>query len=389
MKTRRSALLILVIALLPSTASANAGSPLMWASLLYLVFGNAIIGLIEGILLSRIFKCPERKSILTLIAANYVSAWVGVILFSMVINPLPDITIENIRFWFCSFVVLAYLVTLLIEFPFFCFVMRSQKRCFVRAVMATALVNAISYVLLFGWYWMMVSGTSMMTRLQVVKPGSFTQRDEYALFFISIDGTQILQTDLNGQHRTVLRDVVATHRNDRLFSRRNTKTGYDLFIRLDSDKRENKREDLIATNFSEHAPVEWRISEGYSEKAEGTWFNFGHVPSLASKSEWEFSTGFWTVDGIRCENKKVNASVRFSLATPFAAWIVRNATHLEGDNVIFQLGENQICILDPESRRIGLIARGKGPIVAKLTMSNKSPLPTGKSTTDSPPIAPP
>jgi len=175
MKSRRSALLILVIALLPSTAFADAGTPLMWASMLHLVFGNAIVGIIEGILLARIFKCPVWRSILTLIPANYASAWVGLLLFSGVLKPLPDITIENIRFWFCFFVVFSFLVTLVIEYPFFWFVMRSQERRLVRAVKATALVNAISYVLLFGWYWM-ASGTSMMTQLQVVSPGSLSHQ---------------------------------------------------------------------------------------------------------------------------------------------------------------------------------------------------------------------
>ena len=337
----------------------------MWASILHLVFGNAIIGFVEGILLSLIFKCPKWRSILILIAANYVSAWVGGILVSGVLSSLPDMTIENISFWFCSFVVIAYLVTLLIEYPFFWFVMRSQERCLVRAAKATALVNAISYVLLFGWYWM-ASGTSMMTRLQVVSTGSLTPRDEYALFFISTDGRQILQTDLNGQHRSVLSQVVAPHRNDRLFARRNSKTGYDLFVHLDSDDRDKVREDLIAANFSDQAPVDWSMSEGRSEKIEGTWFNFGKAPSLASKSDWEFSTGFWPAEGITADNKKEEDELSFSLETPFAAWIIRNATQLEGDIVVFQLGDNQICKLDPASSRIALIARGKGPIVAKL-----------------------
>jgi len=358
----------------------------MWASMIHLVFGNAIIGIIEGVLLSRIFNCPARRSILILIAANYVSAWVGGFLLTGVIIPLPDITIENIRFWFCTFVGVAFLVTLLIELPFYWFVLRPQGQVLLRAVKATALVNTISYGLLFSWYWV-ASGTSMMTQLQVVSPSSLDQGDEYALYFISIDGTQILQTDLNGHHRTVLREVVATHRNDRLFTRRNTQTGYDLFVHLDSDQRENERENLIATNFSELAPVEWRISEGHSEKSEGTWFNFGYVPSLASNSDWEFRTGFWPIEGIRCDNKKMNASVRFSLETPFAAWIARNATHLERGIVVFQLGDNQICILDPESRRIAMIARGKGPIVAKLTMSNKTSLPTGNRSPISTPTA--
>lgn len=345
----------------------------MWASMLHLVFGNAIIGFIEGFLLSCIFKCPSRRSILTLIAANYVSAWMGGFLLTGGLIPLPDITIENIQFWFCAFVGIAFLVTILIEFSFFCFVLRLQGRIFFRAAKATALVNAISYSLLFAWYWM-ASGTSMMTQLQVVSPSSLIQGDDYALYFISPDGTQILQTDLNGNHRSVLKNVVATNRDDRLFSRRNAQTGYDLFVHLQSKNRENEREDLIATNFSSDAPVEWRMSKGHSEKASGTWFNFGQVPSLASKSDWEFNTGFWAIDGISGDNKKKKISVHFSLETPFASWIARNATQLEGDSIIFQLGENQICILHPESSRIALITRGKGPIVAKLKKVNKAGL---------------
>ena len=46
--------MILALTILPSMASANAGTPLMWASMLHLVFGNAIIGLIEGLILARL-----------------------------------------------------------------------------------------------------------------------------------------------------------------------------------------------------------------------------------------------------------------------------------------------------------------------------------------------
>ncbi len=50
--------------------------------------------------------------------------------------------------------------------------------------------------------------------------------------------------------------------------------------------------------------------------------------------------------------------------SPIASWPVRYATHIEGDFVIFQLGEDQICILQPQERRIALIVRGRMPVVA-------------------------
>ena len=49
MKHRILVLLVGVLAFVPQIASANAGTPLMWAGLLHLVVGNALIGFGEGI----------------------------------------------------------------------------------------------------------------------------------------------------------------------------------------------------------------------------------------------------------------------------------------------------------------------------------------------------
>ena len=98
----------------------------------------------------------------------------------------------------------------------------------------------------------------------------------------------------------------------------------------------------------------------------GTWFNFGAVPSLAgSGAEWKYHTGFWAGEGLSGENQKTGERIHLSLEIPFASWMVRNAVQLDGDLVLFQLGNDQICLLRPGEKRIALIARGKGPPVAK------------------------
>jgi hypothetical protein len=234
METRLRFLIVLAVALVPSTASANAGTPLMWATMLHLFLGNAVIGLVEGILLERLFNCGVRRSILILIAANYVSAWVGYGLVSGGLGMLPEITIETVRFWSWVFFAITFVVTLLIELPFVRWVMPPQGKT-------------------FG---------------QVLKGA------------------------------------------------------------------------------------------------------FGKVTSLASDSDWEFRTGFWAAEGIKGTNKKTGDKVHYALETPYSMWNVRNATQIEGDMVVFQLGKSQICALHPESRRIALLARGKGPIVAKRGAAN-------------------
>jgi hypothetical protein len=196
------------------------------------------------------------------------------------------------------------------------------------------------------------------------RPADMVADQAYALYFLSPEGNQVLQTDLSGGPPTVLSRIAAPHGNDRLFARANPQAGYDLFVWLDSDERNSGKSALISENFSRHAADKSKLSTIRSPDDEGTWFNFGEVPSLAPASDWSFVTGFWASEGIVARNQKTDETLHFSLETPFASWIIRNATQLEGDLVVFQLGKDQICILHLPSRRIALIARGKGPIVA-------------------------
>lgn len=365
MKKSRYMLPILALALFPSTASANAGTPLMWASILHLVFGNAIIGLIEGLLLGSIFKCSKWKSVLILIVANYASAWAGGFFVAGYLPSLVDITIQNIQYWFLAFVAVAFVITLLIEFPFFWFALRSRDHSLRRSLIATPIIHGISYTLLIGWYWM-ASGTSMMTKLEVVAADEMQISEPFVLYYISPEGDRVLRMNLNDSGSAKpISEVAAHHRNDRLFVRPRDASGYDLLVFLDSEDRGSQTEEKVLEDFSEQAPVEWRISEGHSEEAEGSWFNFGTVPAIGGESDWEFRTGFWPVEGLNGNNEKTGESFHFSLELPFSAWPVRNATQITGDYVVMQLGDDQICLLHPASRRIVLVARGKGPIVSK------------------------
>lgn len=371
MKKSRYMLLILALALFPSTASANAGTPLMWASMLHLVFGNAIIGLIEGQLLAWLFKCTRWKSILILIAANYASAWAG----GFLVAGLPsrvDITIQNIQSWFLIFVVAAFVVTFLIEFAFFWIALGSREHRLRRTLTATLAVNGISYVFLCSWYWI-ASGTSMLTQLEVVSLDKMKLPEPYALYYLSSGGDQVIRMNpTDPDSKQTISKVTAYHRNDRLFARPSRNTGFDLFVYLDSEEHESATESKVLENFSEQGPVEWGIADRHSEKAEASWFNFGQVPVVGTESDWKFSTGFWPSEGISGENQKAGKSVQYSLELPFVAWSVRNATQISGDYVVAQLGADQICLMNPESGRIALIARGKGPIVAKPKISNNA-----------------
>jgi len=139
----------------------------MWTATLHLFIGNLIIGYIEARLLSHFFHTVRWKSIGPLILANYASAWAGVILLMGYSPSYLDITIENVQPWLLILTILTFLLTLLIEYPFFWFLLRPRKQAIQTAVKATLLIHGISYLLLFGWY-SSNSQTSLLTQVRLV-----------------------------------------------------------------------------------------------------------------------------------------------------------------------------------------------------------------------------
>ena len=60
MRNSATTLLVFVVALeLPSVAVDKVGTPLMWVSMLHLLFGNAVIGAFECALIGGVFRVPK------------------------------------------------------------------------------------------------------------------------------------------------------------------------------------------------------------------------------------------------------------------------------------------------------------------------------------------
>jgi hypothetical protein len=362
MKTKLAIFVMLAVILTPSAALANAGTPLLWAGIFHLSLGNALIGIGEGLLLSKLFKVSRWKQLL-LIPANYLSAWVGLLLVnapimtnSPVIKALSDITIEVLPFWFWSSIFLFFGITLILEYPFFWFALRQKENALQEALRATVIVNGISYLILFGCYGA-ISSTSLLTQLEVVSPTQIQAPKGYDLYFITPDGKEVVKTDLLGMGRQQIKTVNSPQPLDKLLVRRNGQGKVELFIQS-NDRASQFREEIILPNLTASVPL--------PEQLNGYPIDRRKIPKLTSSTDWEYRTGFWAVEGIYGENKKQNLRFRFALETPLISWFPENATHIDGDLVVFALNNNQICILQPQERKIALVSRGSRPVVAKL-----------------------
>ena len=370
MKLNRNILAGILLLAIPSVAQANAGTPLMWASMLHLVFGNLIIGIVEGILLAKVFGLTKRNCIGLMILANYLSAWLGGLVIGNAIAKALPMGLYTAWPFFWLMVLVTYFLTLFLEFPFVALAFRGAPAWRRKSIRASFVVQSISYMALFGWYWL-ASGTSLFTKTEVVELSSIPLPEKVLVYFISVDDGDVYQGTLRETQWKNIFNLDSSQRNDRLFVKpSDTETNsWDLMARLETDEPLKPKIIPIQERFAIVAAPSWRSTHTDPPQYEGSWFNFGEVPKLGSakSSAWEFWSGFWPIEGLRGTQTNSGERIHFSLETPFVAWSVRNATHLPTDKVLLQLGDDQVCVYDPKTKQIALVTKGRGPIAIMKT----------------------
>jgi hypothetical protein len=338
----------------------------MWAGLIHLVIGNAFIGIGEGLILAWMFSLKKVKTQLVLIAANYFSAWVGGLLLSGAISRSLPMDLNNGWRWFWFMVFATYLITLVLEWPFVAFCLRGNTDWFRKSLKGNLVIQTASYVVLFGWYWM-ASGTSLFTDARVVTPKEMPLPESVVMYFISEQDGNVYARNLPAGDDQQTFALHSTNLDDRLLVRPSTvrTNSWDLVARMQTTNYQHPDLVEVKMDFARFVgPNSTR--DGNPAQFDPTSLDCGEASRLgdAEKSDWHFETGYWAVEGLDGTNSIKHAKIHLSFETPFAQWPARNATHLPGDKVLFQLGNDQICLYDPNLRTIALLARGRGPVAA-------------------------
>lgn len=349
------AAILLAIGVCPN-ARANAGTPLMWAGMLHLTIGNLVLGIAEGLAVSLIFKLRKLRAVGIMILANYCSAFVGGVFVRGHIIRTVDIHLDNAWAFLWLMVGVTFLLTLLLEYPFVLACFRGKSKRWRHSLYALLAVQAVSYLLLFGWYWG-ASGMSAVRDCELVPVAELKPPMDLLVYYISPRDGKVYRQPVLGE-AAMAHEAGSGHQNDRLIAVRNeTDPGsWDLVARLEPKDGGNKGTYLVLEK-SRRGKV--LLSE---REACGTWRTFGKVKSVAGESAWQLHIGVWPIEGIAGTNRETGDKVYFAYETPFGAWTVRNAVILPNDQVLFQLGFDQICLLDPATKKVALVARGRGPL---------------------------
>lgn len=348
----------------PSVALANVGTPLMWATMLHLFIGNACLGILEGVLLSRLFRIPVGPAIFLMIPANYFSAWIGLVSLSDHLARQSGVTLYNVQQVVWGLIAIAYVATLVIEWPFVLLCFWGTENRLRRSLMASLVVQSISYVLLFGWYGM-VSVSSLFSELTVVPLDQLKMPANVTMYYITDEDGDVCSMELGTRQTTKVYDLNSRDDFDCLsFDNTNAPIGFHKVVALvqPENKPEDEALDLGVTVSDEDcpkSPVGWSLMDSRQPgPSQGTALKLG----TATDSPWTFKAGYWPLLGLSGENSTTGEHVRFAVELPYIQWNVRHATHLPSDLVLFQLGNRQICILDLKARKVAVLCYGRGPL---------------------------
>lgn len=363
---------VILLMNLPSICSANAGTPLMWASAFHLVIGNIIIGIIEGSIVARALKVGYGKAIILLILANYFSAWFGGVFLLGIISRHLHPDLYNFKVILAATVLVAYILSLVTEWPFVALCCRRTAGWMRRSIYANFRAQSLTYLLLLIWYGL-ASGTSLLTGAHIVPVTEFRFPEEIYCYYISSDSGDVYSRNLTTSREEKIFDLKSTNDNDRLFTRPKNDNSGQLEIVALLTGNDRRHPSFTTVQYVDGSGPEDTRRKGDQPGQNDTWFNFGEAPRLGNvpSGRWVVHTGFWAVDGIYGKNGETGQEFHFSLETPFLNWQIRNAVHFPQDIILFQLGGDQICVLEVETGKMALVARGRGPVAVMVRVGGQ------------------
>ena len=295
----------LIAAMAPLAAEANAGTPLILSGALHLLFGNFVIGVAEGSLLCYIYpRRASRAAVAFMVVANYLSAWLGYYLLNAATPVFYWAGLRHLKAALCCAVVVAYLLTVVVEAPFVWLSIRRGGTSLGQVAKASFIVQGASYAAMLLWY-SLVSSTSICSA-EVVDASAMDLPGGFIVKYQDCGGRWLAG-------------------------------------------------DLRTCEWSE-APAPDRAEE--KGEREPLFLQLAVRTVGETNDVWKCELGFWAAEGLKCRNTKTRRLVRFAFETPFAMWSAREATQLPDGKVVFRLGRDQICVADPDKNRIALLARG-------------------------------
>lgn len=360
---------------------ANMGSPLMWMQVWHLLLGNAIIGTIEATFLILIFKTRPVRTVVLLIAANYVSMICGMLVFGRVeraapVHGLVPLTLYNYQVWLLGGFIVLLLLTIMIEWPFVAGSFRRGAAGWKRRLGACAAAQAITYCFCIGLPYWLRGELSVASEVAIEHVPTFVPPDlPFRVYYIDPDDGDVYRMRPDGSQCEHVMEASLEHHgklavmndleepdapDDPLWDL----IGFDYdwgdqvrfiedFAPPESAFLTDGRLDVFRVIFNIHDAADLREADDRDWRVRCR-DNAGLAAGIRPPDRDSLDLGYTRAEG----------DIHLSFNTGFGTWKGRNASVLPGDLVIFEFG-GQICALDLNQRKLALLCFGYGPVVVR------------------------
>ncbi|MGZ3769408.1 MAG: hypothetical protein ACXVCP_03040 [Bdellovibrio sp.] len=375
--------------LIPSLAFADAGTPLLWLSMLHLVIGNAIIGVIEGRIVSKLFKINDLRSILLMIGANYISASAGAgclwLLDVVHIDGLQLFFFNHLKFSIGVILTILIVLTIFIESPFIYFLNVERPRKWKTALRTSLIVQAVSYVLISPLYFL--ASTATISPPWIIKKIYSARKINGYVLFLDEDGRSLQKVNLKNLGRgEQIEKWGKKVFNGYIYVNLDKKPALELKISGSSDNnyRQNLNFDLKHTIPFDTLDEKWldkfnsdiEIKNRPDSEKDQVQKHFKEcfrepVDYSLGNNLWEKNwIGIWAAEGFRFSLKSnPKETLGMAVESPPFWWSAACPTILPEDQVVIQFGPF-ILFLDLNNHIAYPIGIGRSPIVI-LQKDNK------------------
>jgi hypothetical protein len=356
----------LAVLTLSTPAMANYLTSMMLVSSCQIYFGNILIGILEGLVIARLYDLPGKRSIGWMIGANYASMVAGMITVSFLVlfveeAILGDDAFAHTPLLLAIMAVASFIITLLIEWPFCYRILAGQPDRFRKSIRADLVAQVISYALLIPG-WLGIGSYGLATQVRV-DPSVVTQcRDDATLYFVAQGCDRVCKCRLNGTHiEEVARFSPISNSSWLLLMRAAPTEPWQLRLRDSKDPtvlvRDVHGSPIIEAALEDHDDND-PAGEARIERYFASYSPIDYRP--ADQRAWKVHLTY--PREITASNERTGEKFNVAMDAPFLGWRPQYGTLLPGDYFVFEMGA-RILLLDLNTRRLGMITRGHNPIV--------------------------
>ena len=341
---KRKTIIIVLLILIPQLIFANAGTALMWVQIYHLIFGNLVLGLIEGVLLRFMFKADLKRASIIMILSNYTSWIIGTILISLLQNTLIDKTFDLeyvYPAWIVSLILL-YFLTVFIETGFIYWIFKKTIR-FTRTILFSLAINTLTYIIMITFY-LLSSGFNVFTDLEIDQSILNNRTEKHVFYLLNRSDKTVSKYSLDSQLISNHIDFKSDNKYPILKLEPDT---IDRKVRLAVDLR-NGDMLIIDSTFCQFSDTTY-----YGVFTKNYWFNAMTDFRLLEDRTWTAHGGDWAIQGLRI--KENNELIdKYAFEVPWMYWGISDVSILNNHELIFNIN-GRVVLLDIEAKKIAFL----------------------------------